>query len=139
MKHSKNSSDSDLHNLAPSATTTLPIEELERLRNASFLELFDLRPKDFILRSLPRLILKDGSSVSVQAHKYMYCTPKDDEGPYSTVEVGFPEPLPSESWDSYRENGIFANVPIFLVAAYIAGHGGIDGHATFPDGFSWPK
>ena len=38
----------------------------------------------------------DGFSMSVQAGKGSYCSPRDDSGPYDSVEVGFPS-----SYDYY--------------------------------------
>ena len=36
------------------------------------------------------VVCKDGFSMSVQASSRHYCTPKNDVGPYNTVEVGMP-------------------------------------------------
>jgi hypothetical protein len=38
----------------------------------------------------------DGFTMSIQASKYHYCIPRNDAGPYTHVEIGFPsevEPL----------------------------------------------
>jgi hypothetical protein len=32
---------------------------------------------------------KDGATLSIQASKSHYCTPRDNKGPYSSIEVGF--------------------------------------------------
>ena len=39
---------------------------------------------------IPRLICANGFTLSIQASKYSYCTPRSNSGPYSEVEVGFP-------------------------------------------------
>jgi hypothetical protein len=72
----------------------------------------------------------DGFSVSVQASRRHYCSPKDDVGPYREVEVGFrnadgkfaaPGFLPPEWNDCGREadGGIYTYVPIRLIEALI--------------------
>ena len=38
---------------------------------------------------MKQLKLKNGA-VSIQASEYHYCTPRNNEGPYSEWEVGFP-------------------------------------------------
>ena len=88
---------------------------------------------------LPRLILADGVSLSVQASRHMYCSPRDNEGPYTKVEVGFPSETPPEAWKEFAENWedptgtIYGYVPLTMVMMYIGAHGGIDRDATFKD------
>ena len=36
------------------------------------------------------IVCKNGFSMSVQASRTNYCSPRDDMGPYSQVEIGFP-------------------------------------------------
>lgn len=45
-----------------------------------------------IQKTRPRIVCKDGFSMSVQAGLYLYCTPRTDlsSGNYSAVEIGFP-------------------------------------------------
>lgn len=82
----------------------------------------------------PRIICADGTVLSVQASQYHYCSPREDEGPYDSVEVGFIKdgagvPLtPPEDW---REHGdgcfpsdVYGYVPVEKVEAFIAEHGG---------------
>ena len=82
----------------------------------------------------PGIVCTDGTTLSVQASAGHYCTPRDSEGPYTAVEVGFP----SASWPEaaeYKEGGdsiddsqtVFAYVPVELVEAYIEAHGGAVG------------
>ncbi len=52
----------------------------------------------------PSLVCKDGATVSVQASQYHYSTPRNDRGPYSHVEAGFPSVIPPDSWSEYAEN-----------------------------------
>ena len=88
---------------------------------------------------MPRLILADGASLSVQASKYMHSSPRDDKGPYTKVEVGFPSETPPEAWKEFAEerdkptNTVYGYIPLTMVMLYIGAHGGIDRDATFKD------
>jgi hypothetical protein len=42
----------------------------------------------------PRIVCKDGFSISVQARESAYCSPRSDHGPYSMVECGYPSSKP---------------------------------------------
>lgn len=82
----------------------------------------------------PRLTLADGTSLSIQASAYHYCTPKDNTGPYSSIEVGFVEgpsgrPTRPRSFGSYG-GGVWGWVPVSAVNAYIKRHGGLQGENT---------
>ena len=74
---------------------------------------------------------KKGTSLSVQASRTHYSTPRDNTGPYSAVEVGFPSRRPPKEWEKYCEDWahpkdtVYAYVPIKLVAAWIDLQGGI--------------
>lgn len=69
--------------------------------------------------------------VSVQASQYAYCTPRDDEGPYSKVEVGYPSVAPTGELLSFAEDAetptqtVYGYVPIAIVKEFLAEHGGI--------------
>ena len=86
---------------------------------------------------MPRLILADGASLSVQASEHSYSSPRDNKGPYTKVEVGFPSEKPPEAWKEYAEewddptNTIYSYIPLTMVMLYIGAHGGIDRDATF--------
>lgn len=47
---------------------------------------------------MPRPVIEcaDGFTMSVQAGIYLYCEPRDDYGPYSAVEVGYPSEIVPE-------------------------------------------
>jgi len=74
---------------------------------------------------------QDGTTLSVQASWSHYCEPRDDFGPYLTVEVGFPSVAPPSSWMEYCENPdrptntVYGRVPVALVRQFIAEHGGM--------------
>ncbi len=77
----------------------------------------------------PRIICNNGVTLSVQAGWGLYCSPRDNFGPYTHVEVGYLEKTehPSE-WQEYRdgpEGEVYAYVPIQLVVDFIKYNGGI--------------
>lgn len=94
-------------------------------------------------KALPsnEIICADGFSVSVIAGWGTYCSPRPDwfnnvprsyAGPYYEVEVGYPtaRPEPWGDWAEYCENdtdptgAVYACVPIEMVRALVASHGG---------------
>lgn len=76
---------------------------------------------------LPPRVCADGTTLSVQASKTHYCSPRDDIGPYTEVEV----------WNIRCDNEVevlefeyngeepSAYVDINAVVAYIDRHGGL--------------
>ncbi len=85
-----------------------------------------------------RICCADGYNVSVQAREGSYCTPRDDQGPYSAVELGYPS-APDPLLDGYAENSnrlldtVYGYVPVGVVRDLIVKHGGaVSGEA--PDG-----
>ena len=74
----------------------------------------------------------DGFTLSVQASAGAYCAPRNNEGPWYEVEVGFPSATPDIIM-SYAEqpeiptNTVYGYVPIELVQRLIDLHGGIKG------------
>ena len=42
---------------------------------------------------IPEIVCKDGTTLSVQASEFHYCTPRDNKGPYTHVEIGFPSTI----------------------------------------------
>jgi hypothetical protein len=82
----------------------------------------------------------DGFRMSVQAHEGAYCSPRDDTGPYTEVEVGFPsdrEDLLMEYAETPSEptNTVYCWVPRQIVLMVIAKHGGMVS-GGLPDGIS---
>tara|TARA_R110002110_G_scaffold149133_1_gene340349 strand:- start:188 stop:460 length:273 start_codon:yes stop_codon:yes gene_type:complete len=79
--------------------------------------------------------------MSVQANTTAYCHPRDDAGPYTQVEIGFPSmredllvPF-AESPDS-PTNTIYGWVPAQTVINVIAKHGGMIA-GELPRGFPY--
>ena len=65
----------------------------------------------------------DGTTLSVQASKYHYCTPRDNQGPYTAVEVWCVSSDVTEF--EYSEEDPSAYVPIEDVVRFIENHGGM--------------
>jgi len=94
--------------------------------------------RDFRTRMNKRVECKDGFSMSVQAHEGAYCEPRNNEGPYHHVEVGFPSEY-EELLIAYAEDRssatrtVYGYVPVQVVVNVLAKHGGMtDGQ--LPDG-----
>jgi len=77
-----------------------------------------------------QVICADGLSMSVQASTTAYCNPRNDEGPYYSVEVGFPS-YPLMELREYAEdpndmeNTVYGWVPLELVRKIIYVRGGL--------------
>lgn len=73
---------------------------------------------------------KSGLTMSVQASFFAYCHPRNDEGPYLSVEVGFPSRQIDEIME-YAENPatptetVYAYVPTTLVEQIVNNNGGL--------------
>jgi len=81
-----------------------------------------------------RITCNDGFSMSVQANRHCYCTPRQDllDGEYKDVEIGFPsqeEELINELAEcpSDYTGSVYGYVPIETVEAVIEKHGGMKG------------
>lgn len=79
---------------------------------------------------IPRLECADGFYVSVQASRGHYCEPRDNVGPWTHVECGFPSEA-CEVLMPYAENPeaptdtVYDRVPVTLVEGLIDAHGGL--------------
>ena len=84
---------------------------------------------DYDLPISKRIICKDGFSLSVQATRGAYCSPRTNVGPWHAVEVGYPSSIP-EFIMEFAENKedptdtVYGYVPIELVEKLIEFHGG---------------
>jgi hypothetical protein len=74
----------------------------------------------------------DGFRMSVISGEGAYCSPRNDQGPYTEVEVGYPSerPEPWSDWSEHCEDSscptetVYSYVPACKVRALIALHGG---------------
>ena len=93
----------------------------------------------------------DGFVMSVQASRDHYCTPRDDVGPHSAVEVGWPNRL-EERLLPYADKAtttadarptLYVNVPVRVIHEVVAEHAGICSGQLPPtveldeDGYAW--
>ena len=82
----------------------------------------------------PTVYCVDGTKLSVQASTFHKCFPRNNVGPYETVEVGYLSAQVPEEWDEYlckiryKIRGVktYSYVPIELVEEFVLRHGGID-------------
>ena len=84
----------------------------------------------------PRIVCDDGFSMSVQGSTTHYCSPRESQDWYDSMEVGFPseeEPLINQyAEDSNDYTGtVYRYVPIEIIQEVITKHGGIDTDKTF--------
>ena len=81
----------------------------------------------------PRIECADGFTISVQAHDFAYCTPRQDEGPHTHMEGGFPSMIPGEELLAYMEgddfkdpcDAVYPYVPREVFERELERHGGI--------------
>lgn len=72
------------------------------------------------------VVCLNGTQVSIQANEYCFCTPGDNEGPYTEVELGFPSVKPSDTIMPYAADPdkptetVYGYVPVDLVRAWLA-------------------
>ena len=86
---------------------------------------------EVIQENRPRLLCNDGFSISVQASKFHYCSPRlDGIQDYEAVELGYPS-MEDELINEYAEDDwnytetVYGYVPIEVVEKLIEKHGGI--------------
>ena len=73
---------------------------------------------------------KDGFTMSVQASEYHYCIPRNNDGPWTHVEVGFPSDreellMPYAEDSEHPTETVYAYVPVEVVEKVIEKHGGL--------------
>ena len=84
-----------------------------------------------LLRELvDALVCDDGFRVSIQASVTHYCSPRDNDGPYSSFELGFPSSaddlITKYADDPDKPTGtVYGYVPLAVVLALIEKHGGV--------------
>ena len=76
------------------------------------------------------IVCADGFNVSIQANETGYCSPRNNEGPYTDVECGFPSAydfyLNEYAEDKTRPTDtVYGWVPAHVVRMCIDAHGGI--------------
>lgn len=74
---------------------------------------------------------KDGFEVSIQASGSHYCLPRDGNGIYTHVELGFPSEYMGDEFQEYAEDPekptdtVYSCVPLEMIDRLIESHGGL--------------
>jgi len=81
------------------------------------------------LKHVPQVVCADGLRMSVQASVFHYCSPRDSEGPWTMVEVGYPSErvealMPYVDGDGSTHETVYGFVPLKIVAQVVLDHGG---------------
>lgn len=74
--------------------------------------------REFPSGPVSHITCRDGTKISVQASKYHYCKPRDNQGPWTHVEVMMISEVEPIHFD-YPEDDVAACIPIELVAQEI--------------------
>ena len=80
-------------------------------------------------KAYEKAICADGFAMSVQASEMNYCTPRNNEGPYYSVEIGYPTAYEPDLIQ-YAEDpksptmSVYGYVPSWLVLKVLEKHGG---------------
>lgn len=87
------------------------------------------------MKSYAKIVCADGFTMSVQASDFHYCDPRDNCGPYTTAEVGFPSAKDpelekfAEDPDALIEGGavqtVYGYVPAEVIMEVIERRGGM--------------
>lgn len=78
-------------------------------------------------QQVPIIECANGLTMSVQASNMHYCTPRDNVGPWTHVEIGYPNKILSEisQYSDGDSFSIYGYVPIELVENIIEANGGM--------------
>jgi hypothetical protein len=104
-------------------TTSMPDE-------ANFSNDADYDPGTLMGNKRPRVYFRNGGSISMQASADHNCVPKDNEGPYQSIELGYPQggiKMP-ENINDFLEQGsdsIYNFVPASVVVNLIEMNDGV--------------
>jgi len=80
--------------------------------------------------NIRQIVCKNGLAMSVQASQHHYCSPREDQGPYQMVEVGFPN-RKVEALMEYAENPatptstVYGFVPVEVINKIVDDNGGL--------------
>lgn len=83
-------------------------------------------------RLFKRIDCADGLTFSAQANSGAYCSPRQDNGPWTEVEIGFPSIAVDEIME-FAENHsdptgtVYGYVPVEIVESIVEAHGGLMG------------
>lgn len=112
------------------------VEELHRRLDANMRRKSDEESIfDRHLAQVPQITCADGLKLSVQASAFHYCAPRDSQGPWYLVEVGFPSRVVPEiaEWaedPAQPTETVYGYTPIEKVAEAIVNAGGFEAVAA---------
>jgi hypothetical protein len=104
---------------------------IEHIEHLATLRHHMMRTRGGYLNTCLPVVCRDGFQMSVQASSGHYCSPRNDEGPWEEVEVGYPSKIEPLLWDYVDgppgawTDTVYGYVPISIVAAVIEVHGGL--------------
>ena len=114
------------------------------IRKYRFIKEYSINPNGVMKVSRnPKLVCKDGFTMSVQAGEALYSSPRDVADEYEEAEIGFPsspEPLITKYAEDWEVEGdddqrlcdtVYPYVPVELIDEVISKHGGIDEDAVW--------
>ena len=90
-----------------------------------------------------KIVCADGFAMSVQASEGAYSTPRDDKGPYTAAEVGYPTEEESLLMQYVEDETnptqtVYPYVPSSVITLVCAKHGGIV-EGELPEGIPYLK
>jgi hypothetical protein len=84
---------------------------------------------------IPRVVTEhvvcaDGFEFSLQGSSYHPCTPRQDKGPWTTLEIGFPSGaddliMPWAEEPHNPTSTVYSYVPVGIIAELVEKHGGL--------------
>lgn len=89
-----------------------------------------------IKKSAPRLWMRDGTNLSIQASDMVYSSPRKNCGPYSNVEAGYPsrelkQLMPYAEDPDNPTATVYGYVPVEIIEEIISECGGIEWTWTY--------
>ena len=82
----------------------------------------------------PHIVCSDGFTMSLQAGKGLYCTPRETSFEYTAVEIGYPsseEDLIKQYAEGNYTETVYPWTPIEIAEEVVKKHGGINVKKTF--------
>jgi hypothetical protein len=73
-----------------------------------------------------KIVCLNGTTVSVQASEFHYSSPRDNHGPYTAVECGFPNVAPNAALLEFADDPdkptktVYGYVPVAIVREWLA-------------------
>jgi hypothetical protein len=102
----------------------IPMSTLDQLQAMLMQPAIEIAPGLSFKNVLPAMVCADGTTLSVQASENHYCSPRDDIGPYTEVEVWNVSVAEVPDFE-YSSEDPSAYVDINSVVAFIDRHGGL--------------